>query len=94
MEDNIMEQSYHDLFVKKYKKCQSKKDYKKLCKEMIFQYDVIDKVDENQSKIFTSMIGSETYSAVLALAIKMYILEQQGVSCDIVSLIENFDDFR
>lgn len=88
-----MEQSYHDIFAKKYKKCKSKKDYKKLCQEMIFQYDVIDKVDENQCKIFSSIIGQDAYLEGIALAIKMYILEQQGVSCDIISLIEK-DNFR
>lgn len=86
-------QSYHDTFSTKMKKCKSKKDYKKLCKEMIFQYGVIDKVDENQWKIFSSLIGSDNYLKGQALALKMYLLEQQGITFDIVSYEHYFEDF-
>ena len=75
------------------KKCKSKKDYKRLCKEMIFQYEVIDKVDENQWKIFSSLIGSENYYKGIALAIKMYLLEQEGIDFDIISYTQYFDNF-
>ena len=78
-------ESYYETFSRKYRKCKSKKDYKKLCREMINLYGVIDQVDENQWKIFSSVLGEEKYVEGLALAIKMYILEQQGISCDIVS---------
>ena len=78
--------SYQDIFSEKFKNCKSKKDYKKLCKSMIQQFEVIDRVDENQWKIFSSMIGSDTYAEGLALAIKMYILELQGISTDIISV--------
>ena len=86
-------ESYYETFSRKYRKCKSKKDYKKLCREMINLYGVIDQVDENQRKIFSSVLGEEKYVEGLALAIKMYILEQQGISCDIVSYTHNFDNF-
>ena len=79
-------QSYQNIFTEKLKKCESKKDYKKLCKEMIFQFGVIDQVEENQWKIFSSMIGPEAYLEAQALAIKMYILKQQGVDCSVISI--------
>lgn len=85
-------QSYHDIFERKMKQCKSKKDYKKLCKEMIFQFGVIDKVDENQYKVFSSLIGSDNYLRGMASAIKMYLLEQQGVSFDIISSETDFHD--
>lgn len=86
-------ESYYETFSRKYRKCKSKKDYKKLCREMINLYGVIDQVDENQWKIFSSVMGEEKYIEGLALAIKMYILEQQGISCDIVSYTHDFGNF-
>ena len=85
-------QTYYELYSKKYKKCKSKKDYKKLCKEMIYHYGVIDQIDANQWKIFSSLIGEDEYFKGIALAIKMYILESQGVECDIVSCENIFND--
>jgi len=85
--------SYQDLFSQKLKKCNSKKDYKKLCKEMIHQFEVIDHVESNQCRIFSSLIGSDNYVKGMALAIKMYMLEQQGVPCDIISVEEILDEF-
>jgi len=78
-------ETYHDIYSKRLKKCKSKKDYKKLCKDMVFHYGVIDKIDENQWKIFSSVIGEDVYLQGIALAIKMYILESQGLSCDVIS---------
>lgn len=86
-------QSYHDIFSAKLKKCKTKKDYKKLCKEMVFQFGVIDKVDANQGKILSSMVGTDNYLKVMALAIKMYLLEKQGIPCDIISLEEEMNNF-
>lgn len=80
--------SYYNTYSRKLKKCKSKKDYKRLCKLMLAQLSAIDSVDENMWKIFASTIGEEAYSEVLAAAIKMSILEQQGFPCDILS-IEN-----
>ena len=80
--------SYQDIFSEKIKKCKSKKDYKKLCKEMIRQFEVIDQVEENQYIVFSSMIGSDAYLEAMALAIKMYVLEQQGISCDVISVLD------
>ena len=79
-------QSYQDIFSQKLKKCKSKKDYKKLCKEMIHQFEVIDQVEQNQSLIFSSLIGTENYTKGMAMAIKMYLLEQQGIPCEILSI--------
>lgn len=84
-------QSYEELFSKKFKKCKSKKDYKKLCREMLMQFDAIDHIDANQCKIFSTILGTDTYAEGMALAIKMYILEQQGISCDILSIEERED---
>ena len=81
--------SYQEIFSEKLEKCKSKKDYKKLCKSMIRQFAVIDGVDENQRKIFSSLIGTDAYDDGMALAIKMYILELQGISTDIVSVCDN-----
>ena len=83
--------SYQEIYATKLNKCKSKKDYKKLCKEMISQFGVIDKVAENQWKIFSSMIGSDTYLEGVALAIKMYILEMQGISMDFVPITFDHD---
>lgn len=80
--------SYKDIFTEKYKDCDSKKDYKHLCKEMLYQFEVIDRIDENQWKLLSSIIGEEAYSRVLALAIKMYLLERQGISCDLLTIEE------
>ena len=85
---NYPTDSYYDLFAKKLKKCKSKKDYKKLCKEMINQFYVIDKVDINQWKIFSTLIGPDLYMQCQALAIKMYILEQQGVDLNFLSIYD------
>lgn len=87
-------QSYQDLFSQKFKRCKSKKDYKKLCKEMIHQFEVIDQVEQNQSRIFSSMLGSDTYVKGMALAIKMYMLEQQGISCDVISIEDIIEHFE
>lgn len=84
--------SYKGIFDKKFKKCRSKKDYKRLCKEMIFQFDTIDKIDENQWKIFTTLLGTETYAEGIAMAIKMYLLEQQGLSVDVFSCEDILDE--
>ena len=79
-------ESYYDIFAEKFAKCESKKDYKKLCKMMLKQLDVIDKVDANQWKIFSSLVGSDLYSYGIAMAIRMYIMEQQGVPVDVVTI--------
>ena len=79
-------QSYHDIFSKKLKKCKSKKDYKRLCKDMIFQFDAIDHVDENKYKIFSSLIGQDNYVKGQMLAVKMYFLDQQGIPYDVLSM--------
>lgn len=73
-----MQESYNELFTRKLKKCTSKKDYKRLCKEMIRQLTLIDKIDENLWKIFASTVGEDVYPKALAMAIQMYVLEQQG----------------
>lgn len=86
-------QSYRDIFSTKLKGCKSKKDYKKLCKEMIVQFGVIDKVDANQCQIISSMIGSDNYTKAMALAIKMYILERQGIPYDFLSVEDYFNNF-
>ena len=83
--------TYYDIYFSKYKKCKSKKEYKKLCREMIAQFDAIDKISNNQWRILSSIVGEDAYSQALALAIKMYILEQQGISCDIISCSEHLD---
>ena len=85
--------TYHDIFQAKLKKCKSKKDYKRLCKQMVFQLDVIDKIDENQRRIISSIVGSDNYTQIMAMAIKMFILEQQGMSVDILPCTENMCDF-
>ena len=78
--------SYQELFSKKLKHCKSKKDYKILCKEMIYQYGVIDKVDANQAIILTSLLGEESYMQVITTSIKMYILDSKGIPYDLVSI--------
>lgn len=79
-----MGESYKELFSKKLKHCKSKKDYKRLCREMISQLEVIDGVDENLWKIFSNTIGEDVYSEALMLAVKMYMLERQGIPCRVV----------
>ena len=79
-------ETYYDIFAEKFHQCESKKDYKKLCKMMLKQLDVIDKVDANQWKIFSSLVGSDIYSYGIAMAIKMFIMEQQGIPVDIVAV--------
>lgn len=83
--------SYKEIFTKKYDKCKSKKDYKKLCKQMIYQMGAIDKIDENQWRLLSEILGEDTYAQILALSVKMYALEQQGISCNILS-IEDYDN--
>lgn len=82
-------QTYYDLYCKRYKKCKSKKDYKKLCKDMILHMDILDKLEVNHHRIFGSMLGEDTYMEGLALAIKMYMLEEQGINCDIIAYSED-----
>lgn len=84
--------TYKGIFSKKFKKCKSRKDYKKLCREMISQFDVIDHVDDNQYKIFTSMIGEEAYLGAIALSLKMLLLEEQGYSTDIITYERDIRD--
>ena len=90
MESNEMT-SYYDIFSKKFKKCKSKKDYRKLCKFMLHQFSIIDSVDEKQFELFSQLIGTDTYFKVVALSIKMYMLEKQGIPYDIVSVEELLD---
>ena len=78
--------SYHDTFSVKYKKCKNKKDYKRLCKEMIFQLGVIDALDDNQWKIMSATLGEDAYSQIQAAAIRMYLLDQQGIPYDILTI--------
>jgi hypothetical protein len=85
-------QSYCDIFSDKMKKCKSKKDYKRLCKEMIVQFDAIDHVDENKWQIFSSMIGEDNYLKGQAMAVKMYILEKQGIPFALVPEHITLDD--
>ena len=80
-----MQESYNEMFTQKYKKCQSKKDYKKLCKEMIRQLTLIDKIDANLLRIFAATMGEDVYPKALAMAIQMYLIEQQGISCDLLT---------
>ena len=80
-----MESSYREIFIKQYKKCHSKKQYKRLCKQMIKQFDVIDAIDNNLWRIFSDTMGEDVYPKAVAMAIQMYILEKQGMSCDILS---------
>ena len=58
---------------------------------MLKQFEVIDKVDANQWRVFSSLVGSDLYSYGIALAIKMYILEQRGVPIDILT-VETLQD--
>lgn len=81
-----MAKSYQESFLCKYKKCKSKKDYKKLCKDMLFQYKVIDGVDANLYKILSEMIGEDSYYEVLAMAIKMYILDSRGIPYEMIPI--------
>ena len=81
-------ESYQDIFQTKMKKCKTKKDYKRLCKAMIRQFEVIDRVDANQYKIFSQLLGEDTYSNGIALAIRMYLLESQGIPCEIVDIVD------
>ena len=88
-------QSYYSIFEDKYKKCKSKKDYRKLCKSMLRQFQVIDGVDEKQWQLFSSLIGTETYIKILSLSIKLYLLDQQGIRYDVITcedLINHLDD--
>lgn len=85
------EQSYYEIFSDQIAQCKSKKDYKKLCRLMLKQFEVIDKVDANQWRVFSSLVGSDLYSYGIALAIKMYILEQRGVPVDILT-VETLQD--
>lgn len=84
--------SYRDIFYDKYKKCKSKKDYKRLCKSMLYQFDTIDKIDENQWKLFSDLIGQEAYAEVIAASIKMYMLDLEGIPYDILSVERRRDD--
>ena len=85
------EQSYYEIFSDQIAQCKSKKDYKKLCRLMLKKFEVIDKVDANQWRVFSSLVGSDLYSYGIALAIKMYILEQRGVPVDILT-VETLQD--
>jgi len=76
---------YQELFTAKYKKCKSKKDYKRLCKEMLCQFEAIDGVERKQWLIFSSMIGEDAYTSAMALAIKMYLLEKQGCNVEVLT---------
>lgn len=78
--------SYYSIFAKKYKRCKSKKDYRRLCKFMLKQFDVIDGVDAKQWELFSSLIGTDAYVRILTLSIKMYMLEQQGIPYDLISV--------
>lgn len=90
--DSTQYKSYTDMFTKKLENCEKKKDYKKLCKEMITQFEVIDKIDITQFKLFSSIMGAENYIKVVTLAAKIYLLQEQG--CDLVDIItEQLDDY-
>lgn len=86
--------SYYDIFQPKYDKCKSKKDYKKLCKEMMKQLEVIDKVDNNQWEIFSSLIGYDLYAQGVAPAIKMYVYELNGIPFDIITIHDKQSDIN
>jgi len=88
-------QSYYSIFEDKYKKCKSKKDYRKLCKFMLRQFKVIDGVDEKKWQLFSSLIGTEAYIKILSLSVKLYLLDQQGIRYDVITcedLINHLDD--
>lgn len=87
-----MDGSYFDVFNKQYKKCKTRKDYKKLCKLMLGQFSMIDVVDRNKWKVFSSIMGEDACAHSIALAIKLSILEQQGINCDILTIENNMDD--
>ena len=86
-------QSYCEIFSAKLKKCKSKKDYKRLCKEMIIQFDAIDQVDENKWQVFSTMIGEDNYLKGQAIAIKMYIMEKQGIPYSLIPDSINMDEY-
>lgn len=85
-------QSYYDMFNRKFNKCHSKKDYRKLCKAMLKQLEVIDGVDIKQQELFSQLLGTDVYLKILALSIKMYILDQQGIPYDTIMLEHSIDD--
>ena len=86
-------QSYCEIFSAKLKKCKSKKDYKRLCKEMIIQFDAIDQVDENKWQVFSTMIGEDNYLKGQAIAIKMYIMEKQGIPYSLIPDSRDMDEY-
>ena len=90
--DSLQYSSYTELFTDKLKNCKKKKDYKRLCKEMIVQFDAIDKIDYNQFKIFSSIIGSDNYSKVITMAVKLYLLQEHGYDIDGMTA-EEIDDY-
>lgn len=83
--------SYYDTFSSKMKKCKSKKDYKKLCKSMLYQFDAIDHIDANLWKVFSSTVGEDIYVGALSAAVEMYILEKRGVRCEVLSIEQDLD---
>lgn len=89
---NINYNNFYEMFEHAYKKCKSKKDYKKLCKKMLKQFDVVDGVTDAQTRILTHMLGEDKYLSIIALSIKLYLLELQGIPYDIVSIERNLED--
>lgn len=90
---NMKYDNFYEMFEHAYNKCKSKKDYKKLCKKMLKQFDVIDGVTNAQTKILTHMLGEDKYLSIVALSIKIYLLELQGIPYDIVSIERSLEDF-
>ena len=82
----------YDYYLHDYKQCKSKKDYKKCCKSMLRQFEVIDGVDEQEWKLFSTLIGDDAYFQGKSLALRMYMLECQGISSDIISVAQGSDE--
>lgn len=59
---------------------------------MLKQFDVVDGVTNTQTKILTHMLGEDKYLSIIALSIKLYLLELQGIPYDIVTIERGLED--
>lgn len=92
MDSSEFDNSYVEMFNKQLASCKKKKDYKKLCKRMINQFSVIEKIDNNQFEIFSSIIGSDNYLKLVALSVKLYLLQEYEANLD-SPITEELDDY-
>lgn len=75
--------SLKEQYQRQFKSCESKKDYKRLCKKMIKQMDAIDFISTTLWDMLSEIIGDDNCSKLVSVAMQAYIARSKGYNVKI-----------